>query len=195
MNKELLKKNFEAHGFTTQFFDTKEEATQYLTDTIKGKTIGSGGSVTLADMKLWDKLGENNTLYVHSIAPGTESEALTADIFISSANGISETGEIVNIDGRGNRVAGTLSGHEKVYFVVGRNKITPDVASAISRSRDVAAPPNCARLGKKTPCAINKDKCYDCNSPDRICRALVVLERCLSRTAMEVIFIDEDLGF
>ena len=195
MNKELLKKNFEAHGFTTQFFDTKEEATQYLTDMIKGKTIGSGGSMTLSEMGVFDKLEAGNTLYVHSVTPGTEKEALTADIFISSANGISETGEIVNIDGAGNRVAGTLFGHEKVYFVVGRNKITPDLASAIERSKNVAAPPNCARLGKKTPCAANKDKCYDCNSPERICRATVIIERCMSHASMEVIFIDEDLGF
>ena len=195
MNKELLTKNFESHGFGVKFFDTKEDAAQYLIDSIKGKTVGSGGSVTLKSMDIWDRLGKENTLYNHSVNPGTEIQALSADVFITSANGVAETGELVNIDGAGNRVAATLYGHEKVYFVVGRNKITPDLQSALDRAKNQAAPPNCARLNKKTPCAVNQDHCYNCNSPDRICCATVIYERCMHRMEMEVVFIDEDLGF
>ena len=79
------------------------------------------------------------------------------------------------VDGNGNRVASTLFGHETVYLVVGSNKLAPDYESALWRARNIAAPKNAQRLNRKTPCAVKGDRCYDCSSPDRICRALVVL--------------------
>jgi len=110
-------------------------------------------------------------------------------------NGIAETGEIVNIDNTGNRVAATLYGHKKVYLVAGLNKVAPDLSGAIDRARNIAAPPNAKRLGKKTPCAVKGDRCYDCKSPERICRTLNVLWERPTGSVYEVILINENLGY
>ena len=118
-----------------------------------------------------------------------------AQVYITSVNGLAETGELINIDGAGNRVAGTLFGHEKVYFVVGRNKLAPTYDQALWRARNIAAPKNAQRLKCKTPCAVKGDRCYDCKSPDRICRGLVVLWEAMMGMEMEVVLVDEDLGY
>lgn len=103
-------------------------------------------------------------------------------------------GEIVNIDGTGNRVSATLFGHEKVYFVIGRNKLAPTYEAAVYRARNVAAPQRARQLGKKTPCAVKADRCYDCRSPERVCRALVTLWGPMLGMETEVLLVDEDLG-
>ena len=92
-------------------------------------------------------------------------------------------------------MAGTLFGHRKVWFVVGRNKLAPTYEEALWRARNIAAPKNAQKLHKKTPCAVRADRCYDCKSPDRICRGLVVLWEAISGMEMEVVLIDEELGF
>ena len=100
------------------------------------------------------------------------------------------------IDGVGNRIASTVFGHEELYLVVGRNKLAPDYDGAVWRARNVASPKNAIRLQRKTPCAVKGDKCYDCNSPERLCRGMTVLWQAsngIGRT--EVVLIDEDLGF
>lgn len=146
-------------------------------------------------------MSENNEVLWHWRIPEGQTgadvlkAARSADVYLSSVNGIAETGEIVNIDNTGNRVAATLYGHKKVYLVAGVNKITPDLDSAIYRSRNIAAPPNARRLGKKTPCAVKADKCYDCKSPDRICRGLVVLWEAPVGCEYEVVLIGEELGY
>ena len=89
----------------------------------------------------------------------------------------------------------TLYGHKKVYLVAGSNKIAPDLAGAIDRSRNIASPLNAKRLGKKTPCAVKADKCYDCKSPERICRGLSVFWEAPTGSEYEVILIDEKLGY
>jgi len=109
--------------------------------------------------------------------------------------GLAETGEIINIDGTGNRISAALYGHKKVYFVVGKNKIAPTYEEALHRARNIAAPKNCVRLGLKTPCAAKADKCYDCASPDRICCGLSVLWTKMLGADMEVVLIDEELGY
>jgi hypothetical protein len=110
-------------------------------------------------------------------------------------NALSENGEIVNIDATGNRVASIFYGHDLVYLLIGENKIEPDYDSALYRARNVAAPLNAKRLGKKTPCAVKADKCYNCNSPDRICRALSVLWEKPMAAEIEVLLIHENLGY
>ena len=122
-------------------------------------------------------------------------EANAASIYITSVNGIAESGEIVNIDGNCNRVASIFYGHEKVYFVIGENKIEKDYDSALYRARNIAAPLNAQRLGVKTPCAIKADKCYDCKSPERICRGLSVLWEKPMTGEFEIILIHENLGY
>ncbi len=116
-------------------------------------------------------------------------------MYISSLNGVSENGELINIDGGGNRAASTLYGHRKVYFLVGSNKIAPDYEAALWRARNIAAPLNARRLEKKTPC-VRTGRCMNCSSPERICRALVVLwEKPALIDEVEVVLIDQSLGF
>lgn len=124
------------------------------------------------------------------------AKAATAEVYVLSANAIAEdTGEILNIDGTGNRVSASLFGHRKVYFVAGKNKVSPDYDSALWRLRNVVAPKNARRLGRKTPCAEKADKCHNCNSPDRICKGLVVLYQKMRAMDMEVVLIDQELGY
>ena len=118
-----------------------------------------------------------------------------ADFYISSVNGIAETGEIINIDNTGNRVSAISFGHDKVYLVVGENKIASSYEEALNRARNIAAPLNAKRLGVKTSCAIKGDKCYDCKSPQRICRNFSVLWQKPTGSEYEVILIHEKLGY
>ena len=92
-------------------------------------------------------------------------------------------------------MSASLFGHRKVYIVAGKNKVSPDYDSALWRLRNVVAPKNAQRLGRKTPCAVKGDKCYDCHSPDRICRGLVVLYQKMRPMDMEVVLIDQELGY
>lgn len=196
---ETVKKNLEDRGFTVSVFATGAEAAEYLDSKIDGKTVGIGGSVSIRDIGLYDKLVTHNEIFWNWV--GTPEEkianrytALTTQVYLSSANALSEDGQILNIDAVGNRVAATLFGHEKVYFVIGRNKLAPTYDEALWRAKNVAAPKNAKKLGKKTPCAVNGDRCYNCKSPERICRNLVVLwEPCLGMET-EVVLVDEDLG-
>ena len=116
-------------------------------------------------MGLAERLRENNEVIWHWDIPGRETllQAREAKVYLASANGVSETGELVNIDGTGNRVSQTLYGPEKIYFIVGSNKIEPDLARAMERAKNVAAPKNARRLGSATPCAAKGDRCYDCS--------------------------------
>ncbi|WP_310603998.1 lactate utilization protein [Anaerosporobacter sp.] len=192
-----IRKNFEKHGFITQLFASKEEARDYLSSKLQGRTIGFGGSVTLKEMELYEALQQNNVVIWHNKVASMEVRNLAsnASIYITSANAVTQLGEIVNIDGTGNRVAMTSFGPETCYYVVGKNKITKNIEQAIYRSKNVASPLNARRVGVKTPCAIKGDKCYDCNSPDRICRITTIIERPPMGMNCEIIFIDEELGY
>ena len=176
-----LKNNLENIGYKVSVFDTKEDAAKYMDSSINGKVVGFGGSVTLREMNLFKMLSTHNTVYWHDEKPEnmtvmeTRTAASQAEIYISSVNGISEQGEIINIDNTGNRVAAISYGPSKIYLVIGENKVAPDYESALFRARNIAAPLNAQRLKRKTPCAANADKCYDCKSPERICRNLSVL--------------------
>lgn len=157
-------------------FENKEDATNYIDSQIDKKTIGFGGSITIHQMNLYEILSKHNKVYWHDKKPSnmsvmeTRKASTYADVYISSVNGISEDGEIVNIDNTGNRVAAISFGPSKVYLIVSINKITESLESAIYRTRNIAAPQNAKRLNVKTPCAVKGDKCYDCKSPERICR-------------------------
>ena len=191
---EKLRRNLEAEGFTVSCFGTAAQAADYLDAALDGKTIGIGGSVTIRDMGLAERLSTHARVYWHWNEDALE-QAASAQVYLTSVNGLAETGELINIDGTGKRVASGLCGHEKVYFVVGRNKIAPDYDAALWRARNIAAPKNAQRLQVRTPCAAKGDKCYDCKSPDRICRALVVYWEKPKSMDMEVVLIDEDLGY
>lgn len=196
-----LKNNLEEKGYQVSVFDTKEEAREYLNSKIDGKTVGFGGSVTLREMELLEALSTHNTVYCHDKKPEnltvmeTRTVASRAAVYISSANAISEQGDIINIDGTGNRLAATTYGPDKVYFVIGSNKVAPDFEAALFRARNIAAPLNAKRLNRNTPCAKNADKCYNCNSPERICRALSVFWTKPSGAEYEIVLVKESLGY
>jgi len=191
-----VRKNLEEHGFTVSEFKTTAEAAAYLNRAIDGKTVGFGGSGTLQAMGLYELLGAHNTVHWHwkTEPNAARRAAMDTQVYLSSVNALAETGEMVNIDGAGNRVASTLFGHDKVYLVVGRNKLAPDYEKAVWRARNVAAPHRAQQMGKKTPCAIKADRCYNCKSPDRVCRAMVTLWEPMMIGETEVVLIDEDLG-
>ena len=196
-----LQKNLEAMGYTVRIFQNKEDAAAYLDECIDGKTVGMGGSVTLAEMGLFDRLKTHNEVFWHmpitdpALAKQTRKSASCAQVYLTSVNGISKKGEIVNIDNTGNRVAAATFGCEQVFFVIGQNKICDDLETAIHRARNIAAPLNAQRLGFATPCAKNAEKCFDCDSPQRICRNLSVFWKKPTGCAYEILLIEEKLGF
>ena len=192
---EKLRETLTARGYQARCFDTAQQAADYLDGELDGATVAFGGSMTLTEMGLYPRLSAHNQVIWHWEG-GSVQEAMDTQVYISSVNGLAETGEIINIDGNGNRVASTLFGHETVYLVVGSNKLAPDYESALWRARNIAAPKNAQRLNRKTPCAVKGDRCYDCSSPDRICRALVVLwGKPNTVKKMEILLVDEALGY
>ena len=199
MNIQVAMENLQKRGFEVSFFENADMACEYLMQEIHGATVGIGGSMTAMEMGLFEKLGKKNMVYWHTVQADRETAirgAARADVYITSANGIAESGEIINIDGAGNRVAASLYGKETVYIVVGINKFADTFDEALWRARNVAAPLNCRRLKLNTPCAQNADRCYDCSSPDRICNGLVVLWRKMFGVKKaEVVIINEQLGY
>ena len=191
-----VRKSLEDRGYAVREFASAAEAAAYLNEAIDGKTVGFGGSATLDAMGIYDLLAAHNTVVWHWKQPADEARrgAMQTQVYLTSANALAETGEIVNIDGAGNRVAATLFGHERVCFVIGRNKLTATYDEAVFRARNVAAPQRARQLGKKTPCAVKADRCYDCKSPDRVCNAMVTLWGPMTGMETEILLVDEDLG-
>lgn len=193
---QKTKQALESRGFSVQLFPDARAASDYLNRAVDGTTAGFGGSVTLEQLGLFDTLSTHNTVFWHWKQGGeARQSAAGAAVYFTSANGIAETGEILNIDGAGNRVASMLYGHRRLYIVAGRNKVAPTYEEALWRARNIAAPKNAQRLKTATPCAAKGDRCYDCKSPQRICRGLAVLWAPMMGVETEVILIDQDLGY
>ncbi|MCI8876802.1 MAG: LUD domain-containing protein [Lachnospiraceae bacterium] len=201
MDFTTVEKNLNDRGFQVTIFENQEEAVKYLETQINGQTVGFGGSVTLEQMGLYEALQSHNQVFWHWRIPegktGQEVKqaAAAAKVYISSVNALAKTGEIINIDGNCNRVSSIFYGHEKVYLILGENKIEEDYERALYRARNTAAPRNAKRLRINTPCAQKGEKCYDCKSPDRICRGLSVLWEKPTSGEFEVILVCQDLGF
>ena len=199
--KLTLKSNLENKGYIVSLFSNKEEASKYLNTKIFNKTVGFGGSITLHEMNLYDTLSKHNKIYWHDKKPEgmsiseTRAAASKSEVYISSVNAISMQGEIVNIDNTGNRVAAISYGPKNIYLIIGLNKITNDLESAIYRARNIASPLNAKRLNRNTPCAIKGDRCYNCDSDERICRNLSILLTKPTGAEYEIILIDEILGY
>lgn len=191
---EKFQKNLEARGFCYHYFPTAQAAADYLDGQIDGCSVGVGGSMTVQAMELCPRLERHNRVLWHWTGAELQ-EAVTTDVYLTSVNGAAENGDLVNIDGTGNRVAATMFGHKRVYFIMGVNKIMDTPEQALWRARNIAAPKNAQRLNRNTPCAVKADKCYDCSSPERICRALTVLwGKPKGIEQAEVIVIGQDLG-
>lgn len=200
MDFSKVRKALEQKGFSVCEFETAEEAAAYLDEKIDGTAVSFGGSVTLTELGLHEKLAAHNEIYNHWNIPAglsadeVREKAMSTEVYVASVNALAETGEIVNIDGTGNRVASTIFGHKRLYLVVGCNKIEPDLSAAIYRARNVAAPLNAKRLKRNTPCVID-GKCHDCQSPECICSVMSIHRRPARGTETEIILVNQTLGY
>jgi len=199
-NVELTMANLEKRGFLVSRFPNREAAAQYLLQELGNKTVGMGGSVTIQELGIFPSLEarEEGEVFWHQVQKedGIREKANAAPIYMMSANGVSESGQIINIDGTGNRVANMFYGHERVYIIIGINKIAPTDEMSLWRARNIAAPKNVRRLKYEPPCSqLEEIKCIDCDSPKRICRSFVTLERRPGGIPhYEVVIVDEALG-
>lgn len=193
----------EQSGFQTVFAKSREEALEIITSWIpKGSTVGFGGSRTLSEVGILERLRQGEYELLDRDQPGLDPnerykilrQALTADIFLSSVNAVSLTGQLVWIDGYGNRVAPILFGPDKVILIVGINKLCMSLEDALRRARFVAAPINARRLNKTVPC-IEFDSCEACHGSERICNYTVVMEKNPCPERIQVLIVDESLGF
>ena len=200
MDFTKAKRNLERNGFEVHVFKTGAEAAAHLNEELNDVSIGFGGSKTLDQLGLYESLSEHNDVYWHwrQDADYAREKSMNTDIYMSSANGLAETGEIIFVDGNGNRVAASICGPKRVVYVIGRNKIVDGgVDEAIARIRRCACPPNAKRLGKRTPCGL-VGACVGgagCDSPDRMCKVTAVFDRKPTGISAKVILVDEDLGY
>ncbi len=194
------------NGFEALYLPTVEEAVSKVVGMVpEGSIVGIGGSVTLREMGLLKALEERGVeLADHWEARkrGASGEEvmrirrlhLNSDVFITSTNAITETGELINVDGTGQRVAAMIFGPKKVIVVAGVNKIVGDLDEGLWRASNVASPMNAKRLSRKTPCA-KTGECSDCDSPERICNITTVIHRRPRSTDLTVILVGEELGY
>lgn len=184
------------------FFETRQEAvTKALELMPEGSVISWGGSMSISECGLMDAIRERNYTLVDrdlAVTPQEKRESFArtvmADYYLMSTNAITMNGELVNIDGFGNRVACLCAGPQNVIIIAGMNKVVNSVEAGIERIRTKAAPPNTTRLNKDTPCA-RTGVCGDCFSPDCICSQTVVTRRSGVPGRIKIILVNEDLGF
>lgn len=199
---ERLIKNLKRRNMEAFYCKTAAEAVNKVSELIAdGCSVTWGGSMTIRDMGIPQALKSRGTLEVLDRDEVTDRDevvkiyerAFTADVYLSSANAISEDGVIVNIDGNGNRVAAITWGPKKVIFIIGINKVAQTVEAALQRARSTASPINAARFDIKTPCQVD-GVCHNCNSPESICNYVHFL-RNSPRGKHTVILVGEDWGY
>ena len=195
-------KNLEKRRMEGYYCHNKEEAVKKVLELIpEGSSIGWGGSMTLSETGVMDALNQGNYKMIDRMAGKTpeeikkiNGEIFGSDYFLMSTNAITIDGELVNIDGRANRVSYLCFGPENVIVVTGMNKVVHSVEAGIARTRNVAAPPNTVRLNRNTPCA-KTGKCGDCFSPDCICGQVVITRLSMVPNRIKVVLVGEELGF
>ncbi|MGN0469992.1 MAG: lactate utilization protein, partial [Acutalibacteraceae bacterium] len=204
----LRKNNMEAY-----FCENSEKARELVKSLMKkGTTVSHGGSVTLAQTGITDILKNGDYNYLDRSTAGSREEieeiyrkTFSADVFLTSANAITENGELYNVDGNSNRVAAILYGPESVIVIAGYNKIVPDINAAVKRVKEIAAPLNTKRLECDTYCAkenkcvsLNNDNsfiCDGCHSEQRICCNYVISAQQRKKNRIKVIIVGEELGY
>jgi L-lactate utilization protein LutB len=197
---ESLDKN----GFRALYCATPQEAFDYIVaEAAEVGSVGFGGSMSITGLGVEACLREQGKEILNHSAPGLSRDErvevmrrqLTCDLFLSGCNALTLSGELVNIDATGNRVAAMFFGPRKVIVVAGRNKLVDGTAQdAIVRVKSWASPPNAKRLNFNTPCA-RTGFCSNCNSPDRICRVTTVIDRKPRMTDLHVLVVNADMGF
>lgn len=201
---EKLVGNLKQRHYEAFFCPTAQEAVEKITGMIpEGSSVTWGGSMTIRDMGLTKALHNKEGLDIwdRDLAPSREEaqeiyrRAFYADYYLSSVNAISEDGEIVNIDGNGNRVAAITFGPKRVILVVGINKVAQNLDAAISRARSLAAPVNMMRFADlNTPCK-HDGMCHDCKSPDSICNYIQIMRNSHPVGRHIVVIVGEELGY
>ena len=192
-------------GFTAQSFKTMAEAKLEILNLIGvSESVSTGGSETLIDSGiLTDLQSRGNTMITTSLTPPETPEdritirrqGLLADWFLTSTNAITTNGDIVNIDGTGNRVAAMVFGPPKTIILAGQNKIVPDDVDPVDRIKREACGKNARRLGFKLPCGVD-DTCRDCKNPMRMCRAtMTITHPTFGKKAFYIFLVNEDWGY
>jgi len=194
----LHKNNFQA-----EYVENKEKAVQRLLELIPSQgTVGTGGSVTIGELGILDKLAARGNEVLNHRAPGLTPEQSNeirrkqqlCDCFVCSTNALTLDGKLVNVDGMGNRVSAMIFGPKKVIVVAGTNKIVRDVEAALERIELTAAPLNNKRLNTPNPCT-KSGICMDCQGETRICNVTTILRKKPSQTDITVLVVGEELGY
>jgi L-lactate utilization protein LutB len=195
--------SLEKNNISAYRVENEEEALNKIGELIpEGSTIGIGGSMTLFEIGAIDYIrkGNYNVLdrYKEGLTPAEMKEIFRkgffADAFLTSSNAVTESGELYNVDGTGNRVAAMLFGPDKVIVVVGINKLVKDIEEAALRVEETAAPANNVRLNKTNPCT-KIGHCMDCSSEGRICNEYTVIRRQGAKGRLHVIIVNKELGY
>ncbi|SEK99426.1 MULTISPECIES: lactate utilization protein [unclassified Butyrivibrio] len=209
MNENITKRNellaqkvikgLESRNMSGYYAATREEAVKKALEIIEeGSTVTMGGAMSAHEIGLVDAVKNGNYNFIDRDAATDKRAAMLAaydaDVFLSSANAMTEDGIIVNIDGNSNRVSAIAQGPKKVLFIVGMNKICDDLDGAMKRARNVAAPINAQRFGLSTPCA-KTGACMDCKSPDTICCQFLITRFSRHEGRIHVILVNDILGF
>lgn len=195
-------KNLKKRNMIGYYCETGKEALDLVKSILpKGSLVTNGGSETLVETGIMDLLRSGEYEYIDRKSAKTpeESRALygrivTADYYLMSTNAITKEGELINVDGVGNRVACLINGPEHVLIITGMNKVVTTVEDGIRRVRNIAAPPNSIRVGSKTPCSVT-GFCSDCQSDDCICSQTVITRRSMKPGRITVILLGEEYGF
>jgi len=199
---DTMIKNFSQRNIEAFYCDDRNQAVSLAMEMMKdGNTVGFGGSETLNEIGILDTIKNSSlTLIDRNIAKTPEEKKemyfknAMADYFLMSSNAVTIDGELINIDGNGNRVACLIHGPEHVILIVGMNKVVTDVDSGVARVRNVASPANAARLGTRTPCGA-VGHCGNCNSPDCMCCQVVITRHSRHTGRIKVILVGEELGY
>ena len=192
-------KGLESRNMSGYYAASKEKALETALSLIpEGSSVTMGGAMSAHEIGLVDALKKGNYNFIDRDKATDKRAAMLAaydaDVFLSSANAMTDDGILVNIDGNANRVSAICQGPKKVVFIVGMNKICADLDSAMKRARNVAAPINAQRFGLSTPCA-KTGKCMDCKSPDTICCQFLVTRFSRHAGRIHVILVNDSLGF
>lgn len=202
-----VKAALEENNFVAYVADNSSHAKQIvmeeIIDQLDIKSVSWGGSVTFVSTGIYEAVKNSSKIEVLDVfskkLPQDEinqirRNALLVDLYITGTNAVTESGQLVNLDMYGNRVAAITFGPRYVIILVGRNKIVSDLDTAMSRIKNYAAPVNAMRLNKKTPCA-QSSYCEDCKSPERICNTWTISEKSFPKGRIKVVLINEDVGF
>lgn len=203
---EELQETLTGNNFQAFVVSDKEEAEKLIIEKLlaesRVESVAHGGSMTLLATKVLNRIEEiEGVQLIRLNEPNISNEekaerrrqGLLVDLYLSGTNAVTENGQLVNLDMIGNRVGAITFGPKKVIILVGRNKIVPDLESAMYRIKDYAAPTNTMRLDMKTPC-VKTSTCDDCKSPQRICNYWTITEKSFPKERIAVILINEDLG-